>query len=57
MDGIKNKIALPEETKDNLFDSTIAKKLSLKSLPQTLEDAKKIANESEFIKSVLGGIL
>ncbi len=57
MDGIKNKIALPEETKDNLFDSTIAKKLSLKSLPQTLEDAKKIASESEFIKSVLGGIL
>jgi glutamine synthetase len=56
IEGIKNKIEPPEEICENLFDNKIAGRLGLKTLPQSLEEARKIARESDFIKSVLGEI-
>ena len=57
IDGIKNKITAPEATEENLFDNKIASKLGLKALPQSLDEAKKIAMESEFVKCSLGEIV
>lgn len=56
IEGIKNKITAPKSTEENLFDNKIASKLNLKTLPQSLEEAKTIARKSEFVKSVLGEI-
>lgn len=51
LDGIKNKIEPSEPVSENLFISGMEK--SLKSLPRTLEEAKKIAEESPFIQGIL----
>ena len=56
IEGIKNKLEPPEAIEENLFDENIAKKYKLKSLPKSLNEAKKHAMESEFVKSVLGEI-
>ncbi len=56
IDGIKNKLTAGELTSENLFDNKIAGRLGLKTLPQSLEDAKAIALQSEFVKSALGEI-
>lgn len=56
IDGIKNKITAAEPIEENLFDNKIATKLGLKTLPQSLDEARKIAYESEFVKSVLGNL-
>ena len=57
IDGIKNKMTAPEATEENLFDNKIAIRLGLKALPQSLDEAKKIAMESEFVKRALGAII
>ncbi len=54
IDGIKNKLTLPEATEENLFDNKTASRLGLKTLPQSLEEAKELAAKSQFVKSVLG---
>lgn len=54
IDGIKNKITPPESTEENLFDNKVAARLGLKTLPQSLEEAREIAKKSSFVKSVLG---
>ncbi|WP_191014915.1 glutamine synthetase family protein [Treponema zioleckii] len=56
IEGIKNKITAPASTEENLFDNKIASKLNLRTLPQSLEEAKAIARKSDFVKSVLGEI-
>ena len=56
IDGIKNRITAAEPIEENLFDNKIATKLGLKTLPQSLDEARKIAYESEFVKSVLGNL-
>lgn len=56
IEGIKNKITAPESTEENLFDNKIASRLGLKTLPQSLDEAREIARKSNFVKSVLGNI-
>ena len=57
IEGIKNKIEPAAETTENLFDEEIAKKASLKALPKSLAEAKRIAENSDFVKKVLGSVL
>ena len=57
IEGIKNKIEPAAETVENLFDEEIAKKASLKALPKSLAEAKRLAESSEFVKKVLGTVL
>lgn len=51
MDGIKNNIEPPEPIKENLFEPGMGK--NLRQLPDTLDSAKKIAEESPFIQGIL----
>ena len=59
LDGIKNKIEPPKAIEDNLFEITSAEaaKFGLCQLPSCLEQAEEIAKSSDFIKSVLKGII
>ena len=57
IEGIQNKIEPPAETVENLFDDQIAKKAALKALPKSLGEAKRLAENSEFVKLVLGNVL
>ena len=57
IEGIKNKIEPAAETVENLFDEEIAKKASLKALPKSLAEAKRLAENSDFVKKVLGAII
>lgn len=57
IEGIKNKIEPVAETVENLFDEEIAKKASLKALPKSLAEAKRLAENSDFVKKVLGSVL
>ena len=57
IEGIKNKIEPPATIEENLFDEEVAKKTSLKALPKSLSEAKRLAENSAFVKSVLGAIL
>lgn len=57
IEGIKNKIEPPAETVENLFDDEVAKKASLKALPKSLGEAKRLAENSDFVKKVLGSVL
>ncbi len=52
LDGIKNNLVPPEDVKVNLFESSDNSKFG--RLPDTLDSAKKIAENSSFIKEVLG---
>ena len=51
LDGIKNKLEAPEDVKENLFEGPAK---NLEALPDTLDSAKQIAQNSPFIKEVLG---
>lgn len=51
LDGIKNNIEPPKPTTENLFISEMEN--SLKLLPSSLQEAKKIAEESPFIQGIL----
>ena len=57
IEGIKNKIEPPAETVENLFDDEGAKKTSLKALPKSLAEAKRLADNSDFVKKVLGDLI
>ena len=57
IEGIKNKIEPSAETTENLFDENIAKQTTLKALPKSLAEAKRLAESSEFVKKVLGSVL
>lgn len=54
LDGIKNNLEPPEPVRENLFDSASEKIRQFKTLPDTLDSAKKIAENSSFIKEALG---
>ena len=51
IDGIKNNLIPPAAVEENLFDSNNS---NIAMLPDTLDCAKKIAEESDFIKMVFG---
>ncbi|MDD5928388.1 MAG: glutamine synthetase family protein [Spirochaetales bacterium] len=57
IEGIKNKIEPPAATEENLFDEEIAKHTSLKALPKSLAEAKRIAENSSFVKAALGPVV
>ena len=57
IEGIKYKIEPPTAIEENLFDEEVAKKTALKALPKSLIEAKRLAENSTFVKSVLGAIL
>ena len=54
IDGIKNNLHSGEAATENLFDKEIAKKASYKTIPDTLEEAKELAEKSDFVKGILG---
>lgn len=54
LDGIKNKLEPPEAVKENLFDVKDSPSIKIKALPQNLDSARKIAEESSFIREALG---
>ena len=51
LDGIRNRRELPEPVNLNLFRADAAELASLRKLPETYGEARKIASESEFIRS------
>ncbi len=53
IDGIKNKKALREPVNYNLYTAPKEVLDKLELLPETLEEAKKVAKDSEFIKKIL----
>lgn len=53
IDGIKNKKALREPVNYNLYTAPKEVLDKLEILPETLEEAKKVAKDSEFIKKIL----
>ena len=57
IEGITNKIEPPAPVEENLFDEEVAKKCTLKALPKSLAEAKRFAQNSEFIKSTLGLVI
>lgn len=54
LDGIEKKMVRPEPLNANLFNSDASVTEGLEELPATLSEARKIAEESAFVKSVLG---
>ena len=50
LDGIKNNEELPPAVNKNLFSEDVK---DLEKLPQDLKSALKLAEESEFVKTVL----
>ncbi|MBR5401278.1 MAG: glutamine synthetase [Treponema sp.] len=57
IEGIKNKLEPPASIEENLFDEKIAKGFKLEALPKSLNEAKNLTQNSEFVKSVLGAII
>ncbi|MCQ2592020.1 MAG: glutamine synthetase family protein [Treponema sp.] len=57
LDGIKNNLQPPAPVEENLFDNSqideIIKKYDLQSLPDTLDMAKEIAENSPFVRGIL----
>ncbi|WP_294428302.1 glutamine synthetase family protein [uncultured Treponema sp.] len=54
IDGIKNNLKPCEPSDLNLFDPQVAKNSGYKPIPDTLDEAKYIAEKSEFIGEILG---
>lgn len=54
IDGIKNRRSLPAATEENLFENKKASRLGLRTLPQSLEEARELSLNSDFVKSALG---
>ena len=57
IDGIRNKIAAPAAVEENLFGrsaQTATQQLGLKLLPDTVEAARTLAENSSFVKDALG---
>ncbi len=55
--GIENNLKLPSEMNFDLFSATGEQLSELKALPNSLEDAIKVARKSEFLKEILGNNL
>ncbi len=53
LDGIKNNLNPPDAVKKNLFNELIDN-TTIDTLPDTLDTARKIAEDSQFIKDALG---
>lgn len=53
LEGVERKLEIPEPVNENLFTAPESVTKSLSLLPQSLEEAKKIARESEFISAHL----
>lgn len=53
LEGIKLGLTPPPEAKENLFDQAEAKKAGYASIPDNLNTARKIAEESPFIKEYI----
>ena len=53
LDGIQNKLEVPESTEKNLFEEENCS-ANLKKLPDTIEEAKSKASETDFVKNILG---
>lgn len=53
LEGIEKGLEIPEPVNENLFTAPESVTKSLSLLPQSLEEAKKIARESEFISTYL----
>lgn len=53
LDGIERDLALPEPFNTSISDADNSVKSKLKKLPDSLEAAVKLANESEFVNSVI----
>lgn len=53
LEGIEKKLSVPEAVNDNLFTASKDVTEKLKTLPRSLEEAKRIARESEFIRKYL----
>lgn len=54
IDGIKKNLTPPNEVSENLFAKQNEKNLAFETLPKSLEEAKKIAMQSDFITSIIG---
>lgn len=54
LDGIEKKMELPPAVNDNLFHASEELLSRLEKLPSSLEEAKEIAENSEFVKKVFG---
>lgn len=53
LDGIRNNLELPEASDISLHDANESVTGKLKRLPETLEEARKLAKDSEFVNKVL----
>ena len=53
LDGIKNKIQLPESIEENLHIASVKVTSKLETLPQSLKEAVEIAKQSPFVNEVL----
>lgn len=53
LEGIQNRACLPEESHVNLFTADAETLAAYRMLPQTLKEAKRLAGESEFVRSYL----
>lgn len=53
LDGIRNNMELPEPSNISLKDANESVTEKLKRLPETLDEAKKLARDSEFVNKVL----
>lgn len=53
LEGIEKKLSVPEAVNENLFTAPKSVTDRLETLPQSLEEAKKLARESEFIQKYL----
>lgn len=54
LDGIKNNLLPPDEENNNLFTADYEKTAELKMIPDTIEEAKRKALSSDFVKEALG---
>ena len=54
IDGIKNNLIPPEPVTENLFERGAASAKECEVLPESLSEAKKISEQSDFIKEALG---
>jgi len=57
MDGIKNNLEPVEKCSSNLFELNEKEAEKFQKLPDTVDEAKKLAKESEFVRNVLGNII
>ncbi|MBO7583418.1 MAG: glutamine synthetase [Treponema sp.] len=55
LDGIRNNLEPPEDVKENLFtEGSPSLSKGIRTLPDTLDSAREIAQKSSFIKEALG---